>query len=373
MEIFKAYKYRIYPNKNQKLLLEKHFGACRWVYNWCLSRKIEEYTNEGKTLSKYDLMREVTQLKKVEETSWLKEVNAQSVQSAVGDLDSAYTQFFRTKKDFPKFKSKKTSRFSAEFRQGNKVSFDSKRIFVMKFREGIKFKPSREFHGAVKSVTISRTPTNKYYASVLVLESKDVCQAPLEYDKAIGVDLGIKTFAVCSDGKQVENPRFLNKSLKKLAKEQRRLSRKKKGSKNRNKQRVKVAKAFEKVSNKRDNFLHKETRKLVDDNQVTTFCLETLNVAGMLKNRKLSRHIGDASWSKFVELLTYKAEWEGKNILRIGQFEPSSKTCNVCGLINKDLKLSDRQWVCKCGAKHDRDFLAACNIKHFAFSEQNLL
>lgn len=374
MDRLKTYKYRLYPNADQRQRLAQHFGACRFIYNHCLGRKIQEYTVNGVNLSKYDLMREVTQLKQTPEYSWLKLINAQSLQSAVEHLDSAYTQFFRKGHGFPKFKSKKHNRNSCAFRQDSKVDFTKNKLFLMKFRDGIKCKFSRNFEGQIRTVTIKQVPSGKYFACILVNESvPDVSKFPLDYDKAIGIDVGIKTFATLSSGVKIDNPKYFVKSQKKLAKLQRNLSRKKKGSNNRNKQRVKVALQYEKITNQRLDFIHKVTRQLVDENQVTTFCLETLNVKGMMSNRKLSKSIGDASWSTFVNALTYKSGWLGKNILHIGRFSPSSKVCDACGVINSKLKLSDREWTCECGVTHDRDILAARNIKHFAFSDQNLI
>lgn len=373
MKILKAFKYRIYPTKAQKILLGKHFGASRWVYNWCLSRKTSEYASNKKNLSRFDLCKEVTELKKQPETSWLSEVNAQSIQSAIMDLDSAYTSFFRKTGKFPKFKSKKRSRESVKFSQDNKVNFTSKKLYVMKFREGIRCNFSRTFDGELKSVTISKSPTGKYYASCLVSTEAEVPSYPLDFDKAIGIDLGVKSLAVTSRNEVFENPKYLAKSLRKLKKEQRKLTKKKLGSKNRSKQKAKVAKVHERVSNQRMDNLHKISRQLVNDNQVTTFCLEDLNVKGMMKNRRLSRAISDVGFSTLVNFIKYKAEWAGKNFLQIGRFSPSSKTCDSCGNINRDLKLSDRTWTCVCGVTHDRDFLAARNIKTFAFHSQNLI
>jgi putative transposase len=244
----------------------------------------------------------------------------------------------------------------------------------MKFREGIKCKFHRRFAETIKTATISKTKTDKYFVSILVEETVPEPKRKIpNIKKAIGIDLGIKEFAVCSNGKRFENPKYLKNSLRKLKKEQRKLSRKSKGSNRRNKQKKKVAKIHEKIKNQRSDFLHKVSRQLVDENQINTYCIENLNVKGMMQNHCLAQHIGDVGWSTFVSFLTYKAEWAGKNILRIGRFEPSSKTCNVCGKINKDLTLSDREWICDCGAKHDRDFLASCNIRDFAFDKQNLI
>lgn len=373
MIILKAYKYRLYPTNSQKVLLEKHFGAVRWVYNWALQKKIETYEKESKSLSKFDLNAFLPKLKAEENTSWLKEVCAQSLQASIANLDSAYTSFFRDKKGFPKFKSKKQSKKSVQFPQGNSVLFDLHVLKVCKFTEGIKFKGKNTFEGTIKTVTISRTPTGKYFASVLVEEEKAVKQYSLDKNRAIGIDLGIKTLVTISDGRKIENHKYFIKSQIKLKKAQRKFAKKQKGSSNRNKQRIKVARIYETVTNQRKDHLHKITRQLVDENQVTTFCLETLGIKNMVKNRRLAKHISDCAWATFVMFLCYKAEWAGKNILRIGRFEPSSKTCNVCGQINKNLKLSDRIWTCLCGAVHDRDILAANNIKHFAFHPQNLI
>jgi putative transposase len=374
MKRLKAYKYRIYPNKQQQELLVKHFGCCRYIYNYALAKKIEHYTKEKKTLSRFEIQKDLVSMKTQKETEWLKEVNSQSLQASLVNLDRAYTKFFREKSGFPKFKSKHNKQ-SCHFPQKNKVDFENNKLYLMKFREGIKCKFHRQFEGTIKNITISKTKTDKYFASILI-EEDVVEKSKIKPDikTAIGIDLGIKEFAVCSNGKKFKNPNHLKKSLKKLKKEQQRLSKKKKGGNRKNKQRKKVAKIYEKVTNQRNDFLHKISRELVDEKQINTYCLETLNVKGMMKNHCLSQSISDVGWSTFVSFLIYKAEWEGKNILRIGKFEPSSKTCNICGKINKDLKLSDREWICNnCNTKHDRDFLASCNIRDFAFDKQNLI
>jgi putative transposase len=374
MKRLKAYKYRIYPNKQQQELLVKHFGCCRYIYNYALAKKIEHYTKEKKTLSRFEIQKDLVSMKTQKETEWLKEVNSQSLQASLVNLDRAYTKFFREKSGFPKFKSKHNKQ-SCHFPQKNKVDFENNKLYLMKFREGIKCKFHRQFEGTIKNITISKTKTDKYFASILI-EEDVVEKSKIKPDikTAIGIDLGIKEFAVCSNGKKFKNPNHLKKSLKKLKKEQQRLSKKKTGGNRKNKQRKKVAKIYEKVTNQRNDFLHKISRELVDEKQINTYCLETLNVKGMMKNHCLSQSISDVGWSTFVSFLIYKAEWEGKNILRIGKFEPSSKTCNVCGKINKDLKLSDREWICNnCNTKHDRDFLASCNIRDFAFDKQNLI
>lgn len=370
---FRAYKYRLCPTRKQEILLAKHFGACRWVYNYALSKKIEYYIKEKKSLSRFDISKELVTLKKEEETSWLSEVNAQSLQASLVNLDMAYTKFFREKKGFPKFKSKRTKQ-SIQFPQYTKIDFEKNKLYIMKFKEGIKCNFSRTFDGKIKTTTISKTTTNKYFVSILIEEEVPEIQKskPL-IETAVGIDLGIKSFLVTSKGDVFDNPKYLKSSSNKLKREQRKLSIKKKGGKNREKQRLKVALLHEKITNQRNDFLHKVSRQLVNDNQVNTYCLETLNVGGMLKNHCLAQAISDAGWSTFVTYLTYKANWAGKSILQIGRFEPSSKTCNVCGKVNHNLTLKDREWLCSCGAKHDRDFNAACNIRDFAFDNQNTL
>ena len=313
-------------------------------------------------------------MKSLPETSWLSEVYSQTLQSAIANLDSAYTSFFRKISNFPKFKSKKTSNRSAEFRQDNRISYKFNKLFMAKFREGIRCNFHRKFTGDVQTVTISKTPTGKYFASLMVVQIiNSPQQHPLELDKALGLDLGVKSLIVTSENQVFENPKNLGKSLRKLAKANRHLSKKKLGSKNRIKAKTKVARVYEKITNQRKDNLHKISRQLVNENQVTTYCLEDLNIIDMLKDRRLSRAIYDASWATFVSFLTYKATWAGKNVIKIGRFDPSSKTCDACGCINHGLRLRDRVWTCVCGVTHDRDFLAARNIKNFAFHPQNLL
>lgn len=373
MKIFKAYKYRLYPTKEQEVLLAKHFGCVRWVFNYGLARKIAYYTKEKKTLSRFEIQKEIVKLKKQKATSWLAEVTAQSLQESLINLDMAYTRFFREKKGFPKFKNKK-SKQSVQFTQYTKVKFENNKLYVMKFREGIKCKFSRRFNGIIKTTTISKTLTNKYYVSILTKENivRPIKLNP-KIETAIGIDLGIKTFITISNGDVFDSPKYLKKSLKKLKKIQRKYSHKKKGSNNKIKQKIKIAKLHEKISNRRNDFLHKTSTQLINDKQVNTYCIEDLDVIRMMKNCYFAQAISDAGWSTFISYLKYKADWANKNILQIGRFEPSSKTCNKCGSINHALTLKDRNWICKCGAKHDRDFLASCNIRDFAFDKQNLI
>lgn len=368
--IYKSYKYRIYPNKQQEELILKHMGCSRWIYNYGLSRKIHHYQQAGKGLSKFDLKKDLPELKKNEETSWLKEVNSQTLQASLENLDKAFTKFFKDKKGFPKFKSKKDNRQSFNIPQNTTIDFESGKINLPKFKTDIKVKISRVFDGTIKTSTISKTPTGKYFISVLVeLRQELPKKKPLSEKQAIGIDLGIKTFATLSNGMEIENPKHLKKSLKKLKKLQRKVSKKQKGSNNGLKSVKKLAILHEKITNKRMDFLHKTSHYLVTN--FDTLCLETLKSGNMMKNHTLAQALSDISISKFNEMINYKSEWYGCNILRIGQFEPSSKMCS-CGVINKELKLNQRVWTCNsCGTTHNRDILAANNIKHFAFTKNN--
>lgn len=369
--MIKAYKYRIYPNSTQKVLFNKYFGCTRFVYNWGLDRKIKAYKTENKTISCFQLMKELTHLKKQDEFIWLKEVDSQALQQSLSCLDKAYTNFFRDKKGFPKFKSKHHNRQSYQIPQRVQIDWDGKKAIIPKIGK-VDIKLSKTFSGKIKTATISRTPTNKLFVSLLVDDNKEPPEKPrLDKKTSVGIDLGIKEFSITSNGEKFENPKHLKDKLKKLKVLQKRASRKVKGSNNRRKANLKVAILHEKIANRRSDFLHKLSTKLVRENQ--TICLETLNVKGMIKNHKLAQSIQDCSWSEFVRMLEYKSEWYGTNVLRIGQFEPSSKMCNCCGHINNKLTLKDREWDCpKCGSKLDRDINAAKNILDFSYNSVNL-
>lgn len=366
-----AYKYRLYPTKEQENLLSKSFGCARWVYNWALARKTKVYQETGKGISSFGLIKEIAGLKDAEETEWLSEVNSQSLQSAVNHLDMAFTRFFKKEAEFPTFKSK-YDRQSFSNPQHCGVDFENGKVLLPKFRDGIKAILHRKFEGKIKTVTVSRTKTGKYYASVLVATEGEWPTTPEPTEnRTVGIDLGLKTYATLSDGTKIENPRHLAKRLKYLRRVARRFSRKVKGSKNREKQRVRLARVHEKVADSRNDFLHQITARLVKNQDCDSFAIEDLSVAGMVKNKRLARHISDAGWSTFRRFLEYKAKRNGKNVLVIGRFEPSSRLC-TCGEINHKLTLRDRTWTCeKCGSEHDRDVLAANNIKRFAFRKQN--
>ena len=364
--MLRAYKYRIYPTDEQKVLFAKTFGCCRFVYNWALNMKITAYKERKETLGNVYL----TNLMKSElkaEHEWLSEVNSQSLQSALRNLDTAYTNFFRNPKavGFPRFKLRK-DRQSFLCPQHCRVDFEKGTITIPKAKD-IPAVLHRKFKGTVKAVTISMAPSGRYFASVLVdTDMRELPKSDVSRKTTLGIDLGIKSLAVCSDGCTFGNPKNLQKSLDRLAMLQKRLSRKKKGSANRNKARIRVARLQEHIANKRKDNLHKITHALTHDSQVRTICVEDLNVKGMQSNHCLAQAVGDASFGMFLTLLEYKCRWYGVNLIKIDRFAPSSKTCGKCGHIYKNLKLSERSWICpECGTRHDRDLNAARNIKEF--------
>lgn len=367
----KSYRYRLYPNNAQATLLDRHFGCTRLIYNWALGEKIRVYQETGESLSRYKLQDQLPGMKQGERP-WLAEVNAQSLQASLINLDRAFTNFFKQRAKFPRFKEK-NHRQSFQVPQRGQIDFENGKLIIPKFLEGIRCKVSRRFEGETKTFTVSKTTTGKYFVSVLVEVPDEVpAKQTITHDGTIGIDVGIKDFCTLSTGEKVDNPKHLREGLKRLKVLQRRVSKKKKGSKNRKKAVLKVAKLHEKISNRRNDFLHKLTHRLTGENQVTSLAIEDLNVAGMMKNHCLAQAVSDVSWSEFFRQLEYKSEWRGKNLLKIGRFEPSSRAC-TCGAINRELTLSDRQWTCKaCGATHDRDILAAQNIKRFALTADNL-
>ena len=362
--MLRAYKYRLHPTKEQKIFFAKSFGCVRYVYNWALNKRIEAYQTENKRINYIDLCKMLTDLKKEEGMEWLKEVSNECLQQSIRNLDSAFTRFFREKKGFPKFKSKNDNRQSYKAINSVVVDLDNNKVKLPKIG-WVKFASNRTFEGRVTSVVVSKTPTGKYYISVLVDNGKELpAKEDITYDGTIGIDVGLKDFTVCSNGD-------LEKSTAKLKQLQRRFSKAKKGGNRREKLRKRLAKQYEKVTNQRTDYLHKISTKLVRENQA--IIIEDLNVNGMMKNHRLARSIGSVGWSTFFSMLEYKCEWYGKTLIRIGRFQPSSKMCG-CGYVNRQLKLSDRTWTCpKCGAVNDRDLLAAQNIKRFGLQEQNLL
>ena len=366
VKMLRAYKYRIYPTDEQMVLLAKTFGCCRFVYNWALNLKITAYRERKETLGNVYL----TNLMKRElkaEHEWLSEVNSQSLQSALRNLDTAYTNFFRNTKavGLPRFKSRR-DRQIFHCPQHCRVDFGKGTITIPKAKD-IPAVLHRKFKGTVKTVTVSMTPSGRYFASVLVDTSiQELPASAIQDDTALGIDLGIKSLAVCSDGRTFDNPKNLQRSLDRLKLLQKRLSRKQKGSSNRNKARIRVAQLQEHIANSRKDNIHKITHALTHDSQVRTICMEDLNVKGMQRNHHLAQAVGDASFGMFLTLLEYKCKWYGINLIKTDRFAPSSKTCGKCGHVYKGLKLSERSWTCpECGTHHDRDFNAACNIKEF--------
>lgn len=356
-KINRTYRFRLYPTNAQTELLAKHFGCARFVYNYFLNQRQEQYRMTGKSDNYNAQAKTLTELKRQEETAWLNEVNAQSLQFALRCLDASYSNFFKKKTKFPRFKSKRTKN---SFTALQRTTLVDNRLFIPKFKGGIKCRVHREVKGKIGKVTISKTPSGKYFASVCTEEEYET---PFEKtNKSIGVDLGLKDFLTTSDGEKFKNNRYTKKYERKLATAQRHLSRKKKGSRGYESQRLKVARLHEKISNRRADYLHKCAIELV--RRYDIICIEDLNVKGMVKNNRLAKSISDASWGTFLNMLTYKAEWNDKKVVKIDRYFPSSQTCNVCGHVNKDVKdLSVREWKCPaCHSHHDRDVNAAINI-----------
>lgn len=368
--MFKAYKYCILPTEEQKTQFSQIFGSVRFVYNLALETKITAYKHYKKNIDSFELINQVVDLKGYVE--WLKECPSQVLQQTIRNMDSAYSSFFKGG-GFPKFKSKKGKQ-SCQFPQGVKVDFEKGKIYLPKIK-WIDCVFSREFNGVIKTVTVSRVPSGKFFVSILVDDGQPKpIKKPIKYDTAVGIDLGIKNFATFSNGATLANHKFLSRTLKRLRIEQRTLSRRfvkdaKEQSKRYHKQKLLVAKLYEKVTNQRRDFLHKMSTQII--NEYDTVCLETLNTKGMMQNGNLSRSIGEMGWYDFKTMLEYKSEWHGKNIISIGRFEPSSKTCNICGSYNKDLNLKDRIWTCENGHILDRDKNAALNILNFAIKSIN--
>ena len=361
--MLKAIKIRIYPSAEQVDFINKQLGCCRFVYNNCLAFRKDSYQNEHISVSSSEAVKHITVLKK--DNEWLKDVHSKVLQQSVRDMNQAYDNFFKLHKGFPKFKSKHDNRQSCRFPKDAFIGVRGNRIDLIKVLKDIHFKCSRNDErylnrnqDKVKSITLSKEPNGKFYLSVLI--DKPLRQVP-QSSSMVGLDLGIKDFAVTSDGQVIENFHFKKNEESRLKRLQRQISKKIVGSKNREKARLRFAKLNEKIRNRKLNFLHDVTNHLIDENQVIV--MEDLNVKGMVRNHKLAESISEVNWGEFRRILAYKAAWHGRQLVFIDRFYPSSKRCNHCGYIYKELTLKDRQWVCpKCGSLIDRDYNAALNI-----------
>jgi putative transposase len=374
-----AYKHRLYPSKGQKILLEKHFGSCRFIYNHFLQKKIAYYKETKKTIGWVDLANSLVELKK--EHEWLDEIGSQSLQATIRNLDNAYTNFFRSNMGFPKFKSRKNNKQSFCCPEPNSIrpDFEHNRLWLPKFIQTknrdnrLKCIFDRELEGTIKQCTVSRGSDGKYYASILVEQNVEFPKKPeVKEDTTVGVDFGVKTFLTLSNGDKIESPKYFKRSRDKLAKHQQELELLTKGSTNYISKKEQISKLHAKIARQRKDFLDKLSHKLTHDNQVETICIEDLSIKKMQGQNQAptNRIIGDLGWFNLTRMLQYKSDWYGKNFLKIGRFEPSSKTCNVCGEVYHELTLDERVWKCKkCGSEHDRDVNAAKNVKDFALTK----
>lgn len=368
--MLKAYKYRIYPNQKQAIAFEQHFGCVRFVYNWALALQNRYYKIFGKSLSRTKIQSQLVKKKKTGKFAWLNEVNSQSLLNALLNVHTAFTNFFKGRAKFPRFKSKKIPQRSYQCPQHCTINFKQGIINLPKIKS-IKTVFSREFIGNIKTVTISKTATGKYHASILV-DTDSILSTPttIEPSLTVGIDLGISHLLNLSDGSKFDNPKHLAKASKRLAIQQKIFARKQKQSKNHQKQKLAVARIHQKVRNQRLDLHHKITHKLICENQATSYALEDLGVKNMVKNRKLAKAIHDVGLGQFVTLLTYKATWYGKNILKVNRFFASSKICSHCHHKLDSLPLSVRHWACpSCQTQHDRDTNAASNIRHQALAD----
>ena len=340
-----AQKIRIYPNKKQVIKLDNMFGCARFVYNKCL----ENFKSKKKT----------TYSELLKEFPFLKDCSSQVIACSIANFDVSKDRFFKNINGFPQFKSRK-SKQSISNCMCSQLQYDKGNICFPKLglikRDHQKFR----FNGKLKRITISKSCSGKYFASLLVEPNNEIEKLPTSNNE-VGIDLGLKDFCIFSDGDKIKNQKFEKQSSNKLRRFQRQLSRRKLGGKNREKTRIRLSRIHEKIFNSRNNFLHKLSWRIVRDNQ--SIFVENLNVGGMKKNHRLARAISDSSWSQFISLLEYKAAMYGRNLVKIDRYFPSSKTCHVCGYANHDLKLSDREWLCpQCNHEHDRDVNAAINI-----------
>ncbi len=368
--MLRAIRIRLYPNTNQVTQINKLLGCYRVVYNQCLNRKIQSYEENNISENQTTLGHFIHhKLLKDDNFIWLREQNTKVLKQALIDMLNAYKNFFERHTGYPKFKSKKDNKQSCRFELG---AISKKNIYTdyklslaniknVKFRCSKKYAEYLQKHKVnIRQATLTKLPCGEYYLSILV--DGDLTHKVKESHHTIGVDLGIKDFVITSEGEVFENLHFKKNESKKLIRLQKQLSRKQNGSNNRNKARIKLAKAYKRITDKKQYYLHQVSNYLIDENQV--ICIEDLNVSGMLKNHKLAESIQELKLGEFKQMLEYKANWYGRKLVFVDRFYPSSKTCNHCGYINKKLKLSDRRWVCPdCGEIIERDYNAALNIR----------
>lgn len=353
-KVYKRYSFKLNPTKEQKILMERHFGACRLVYNYFLNFK-QMLWEENIHIGYFETTKILTIFKKSPENIWLKDICSDSLEHSLKILDQAYRNFFNKLTEFPKFK-KRSNRKTFAVRQHLKV--ENNKIYFGKFREGVTITLSQPIKGVIKQATIIKTPSNKYEVAVLVEES---IQALPKTGKQVGIDFGLKDLVITSDNEIFKAHKFYIQYQKELSKADKDLSRKQKGSHSYEKQRIKAARIHAKIANCRKDLAHKIALYLVKNYDLIV--LENLSIQNMVKNKKLSKAISDAGWGLIKQFITYKADWYGKELIKIDRFFPSSRLCNVCSYKNKDLKLSDRSWDCpQCNTHHDRDFNAAQNI-----------
>ncbi len=360
--MLKAYRFRIYPTKEQRITLSRFFGCSRFVSNWALETKLLHQTQNRDGISRFNLLNLLPDLKS--EHEFLKECHSQVLQNSVDRVHVAFGEFLKGKRGCPNWKSKKNPVCSVSFAQS--VKLEGKRIKLPKIGS-VKIVLHRECAGQMKTVTVSRVASGKYFASILVEDGLELPEtAKVEAQSAVGLDFGIKDLVVASDGRTWNYGENLKAAERAVVKYQKKLSRKVKGSQNFCAAKKKLARRWEKVAGIRNDVLHKISHELLSENK--TVVVEDLAVKNMVKNRKLARAISRQGWSTFRSYLTYKAAWRGRNLLAIGRFEPSSKLCSHCGVVNKELKLSEREWLCPCGAKHNRDLNAAANIRNMGLN-----